>query len=183
LTISCGKKNTPIETKKNQNQTGSSKNTQSTASYHSVNNISSSQNKNEFVDFSWSENNQEKKLSDFKGKVIVLNFWATWCPPCRKEIPALSEIASDYKDKDLQMIGISVDQNPQALVNFLRTNSITYKVLHESGILLEKYMALAGQGEGVIPQTYVIDKKGKVVETIIGSRSKQDFLNIINKYM
>jgi peroxiredoxin len=56
-------------------------------------------------------------------------------------------------------------------------------VLHEAGGLLDKYMAAAGQDQGVIPQTYVIDKKGKVVETIIGSRSKQDFKNIIGKYM
>jgi thiol-disulfide isomerase/thioredoxin len=175
-----------MEIKKNQNQTSGQTNEQTTASttiYFSVNNIGNSPGKNEFVDFSWSENNHEKKLSDFKGKVIVLNFWATWCPPCRKEIPALSEIASDYKDEDFEIIGISVDQNPQALANFLKANFIPYKVLHEPGGLLEKYMAIAGQNDGVIPQTYVINKKGKIVETIIGSRSKQAFTDIIKKYM
>jgi len=186
LMISCGKKNQSPEIQKNRQQTTNQSGTQSdvsTSSYYSVKNVGTSAGNNEFVDFSWNEESREKKLSDYKGKVIVLNFWATWCPPCRKEIPALSEIANDYRDKDFEMIGISVDQNPQALVNFLKSNSISYKVLHEAGGLLEKYMAVAGQGQGVIPQTYVIDKDGKVVETIVGSRSKQDFINIINKYM
>ena len=186
LMISCGKKNQSPEIQKNRQQTTNQSNTQSNvpaSSYYSVKDVGSSAGENEFVDFSWNEDANEKKLSDYKGKVIVLNFWATWCGPCRKEIPALSEIANVYKDKDFQMIGISVDQNPQALVNFLKSNSISYKVLHEAGGLLDKYMTIAGQDQGVIPQTYVIDKNGKVVETIVGSRSKQDFMNIINKYM
>jgi peroxiredoxin len=136
-----------------------------------------------FIDFGWSENDKAKNLSDYKGKVILLNFWATWCPPCRKELPALSEIANDMKGKDFQMIGISVDENPDALVNFLKSNTLTYTILHENSGLLEKYMSVAGNKDNVIPQSFIIDKNGKIVESIIGSRSKEDFVKLINKYM
>ena len=137
----------------------------------------------ELVDFSWNENGQEKKLSDFKGKVILLNFWATWCPPCKRELPDLSSIARDLDGKDFKIIGISVDEQPGAMESYLKANSLPYTVIHEQGDLLGKYMSVTGGDQNVIPQTFIIYKKGRVVETLIGSRSKQDFLSLINKYL
>lgn len=197
LAFSCGKKDEPVNTTQNnkpqtQQQQSPQTNNQTTTTqtqkkpsgaYYVVKNVGTSAGEKQFVDFSWSENEKEKKLSDYKGKVILLNFWATWCPPCKKELPALSEISKDLEGKNFQMIGISVDENPTALVSFLKSNALPFTILHENGELLEKYMGVTGSRENVIPQTFIIDKNGKVVENIIGSRSKNDFVSIINKYM
>lgn len=148
-----------------------------------VKSIGTVNSKNEMVDFSWTEDGREIKLSDFKGKVILLNFWATWCPPCRKELPDLSQISNELKDKNFVMIGISVDENQQVLDNFLKSNKLPYTIVHEPTDLVLKYMESAGQNQNVVPQTYIIDKNGKIVETILGARGKKDFLNLINKYL
>ena len=186
LFISCGKK-TETTTQKDtpgQQKNQGSQNTQTTgqtASYK-VDKIGAS-SKDDMVDFTWNENGKDVKLSDYKGKVILVNFWATWCGPCRRELPSLSQISNELKDKDFKMVGVSVDDNPAALSGFLQSNSLSYTILHEPNELVGKYMEVTGQRDNVIPQTYLIDKKGKVVEVIIGSRSKSDFLSLINKYL
>jgi thiol-disulfide isomerase/thioredoxin len=189
ISVNCGKKDSAelknIKPKDNtqtkQNQTQSSQ----TAAGNSfaVKSVGSTEGKNNMVDFSWVENGLEKKLSDYKGKVILVNFWATWCPPCRKELPALSQISNELKGKDFVLIGVSVDDNQQVLDNFLKANSLSYTVVHEPNELLAKYMSAADQNQNVVPQSYILDKNGKLVETILGSRSKEDFLSLINKHL
>jgi len=183
LFISCGKKNENIVKKDTptQQKNPTNQNTQSPASFK-VNNVGSA-GQNEMVDFSWNENGKDVKLSDYKGKVILVNFWATWCPPCRKELPSLSQISNELKDKDFKMVGVSVDEEQATVNGFLQSNSLSYTVVHEPNQLVMKYMQVTGQRDNVIPQSYIIDKKGKVVEVIIGARSKADFLSLINKYL
>ncbi len=195
LAFSCGKKdNTTTTTNQNvkpqqntqqQQQTDNTTQTQTTSAkeFYAVKNVGSSAGNKQLVDFEWTENSKDKKLSDYKGKVILLNFWATWCPPCKKELPALSQIADEFKSKNFQMIGVSVDENPGALTSFLQSNSLSYTILHNNSGLLEKYMDIMGGNQNVIPQTFIIDKNGKVVENIVGSRSKDDFVELINKYL
>lgn len=188
LFFSCGKKDSTTTTKENvtpktQQNNNTSNPQQSSSNFYTVKNVGSSSGEKKFIDFTWTENDAEKKLSDYKGKVILLNFWATWCPPCKKELPDLAQISKDYEGKNFQMIGISVDQNPGALVNFLKSNTLPYTILHENSGLFDKYINTLGSGEGYIPQTFIIDKNGKVVENIVGSRSKEDFVSLINKYM
>lgn len=187
LFVSCSKKDpvTNLSGNKQQQQQPVQNNPSNTgsSSYYNVSNVSSDVKKNQLIDFSWNENGQEKKLSDFKGKVIVVNFWATWCGPCRHELPDLSKISQDLKDKDFKMVGVSVDQNLNQLESFLKSNSLSYLVVHESSSLLPSYMSATGMTDDVIPQTFVIDKSGKIVETLIGSHSKEDFLKVINKYL
>src|SRR4030095_460877 len=190
LSLNCSKTNdTSVkDIKPNDKQKIQQQNTQNTqsssqSSSFAVKNVGASANKNEMVDFTWIENGKEIKLSDYKGKVIFLNFWATWCGPCKKELPHLTELSTDLKDKDFKMIGISVDDNQEVLNRFLQTNALSYTVLFEPNELVTKYMNTAGQTQNVIPQTYIIDKKGKVVEAILGARSKEDFMNILNKYL
>ena len=187
LLVSCGKKNenvTQKETPKPQQQQQQNQTQQQKSSFNSykVTNVGSG-GKNEMVDFTWNENGKDVKLSDFKGKVIVVNFWATWCGPCKREIPALSQITTELKDKDFKMVGVSVDDDPSVLNGFLQAYNVNYTVVHEPEQLVMKYMESTGQNQNVVPQTYIIDKKGKVVETILGARSKTDFLSIINKYL
>ncbi len=195
LAFNCSKESSTTKTEKpgdkqstqqqsNQQQPGDQNKqvTGSTASFK-VSEVDSDVKKNELVDFKWSENGKEMKLSDYKGKVILLNFWATWCPPCRKELPDLSTISTELKDKDFKMIGVSVDDNQEVLNTFLQSNKLSYTVVYEPEQLVTKYMSAAGQNQNVVPQTYIIDKNGKVVEAIMGSRSKADFLEIIKKYL
>ncbi len=191
LAFNCSKENTtktdkPADDKKTTQQDPTKDQnkqvTGSTASFK-VSEVDSDVKKNELVDFKWSENGKEMKLSDYKGKVILLNFWATWCPPCRKELPDLSTISTELKDKDFKMIGVSVDDNQEVLNSFLQTNNLSYTIVYEPEQLVTKYMSAAGQNQNVVPQTYIIDKNGKVVEAIMGSRSKADFLGMIKKYL
>jgi len=188
ILISCSKKDVNVDlskdgTQKNTPTNKSSQNNNKYSGFFFVNNISQETKKDRYIDFSWSENGEQKKLSDYAGKVILLNFWATWCPPCRKEIPDLSEISKELGKKDFVMIGVSVDQEPAKLDIYLKSNTIPYKIVNESGNLLTFYMYAAGNNQNVIPQTYIIDKKGNIVEKIIGGLSKQDFLKAINKYL
>ena len=169
ILISCSKKDSTDTTKKQENSQNTNKQTDKSMK--------------EMIDFSWNENGRNVKLSDFKGKVIVLNFWATWCGPCRKELPSLSQLSTDLKDKNFKMIGISVDNEQVTIDNFLKSNTLSYTVLHEPNGLLAKYMSASGVTDDVIPQTFIIDKNGKIVESLIGSRSKEDFMTIINKYL
>ncbi len=195
LSLNCSKESTtktdkPTDEKKttqqqNTQQQPGDQNKQVTGSSASfkVSEVDSDVKKNELVDFKWNENGKEMKLSDYKGKVILLNFWATWCPPCRKELPDLSTISTELKDKDFKMIGVSVDDNQEVLNTFLQSNKLSYTIVFEPEQLVTKYMSAAGQNQNVVPQTYIIDKNGKVVEAIMGSRSKADFLEMIKKYL
>ena len=186
LFFSCSKKtentsqkNIPVPQK---NQSSKTTQTTSTTASYKVSDIGSA-GKNEMVDFTWIENGKDVKLSDYKGKVILVNFWATWCPPCRKELPSLSQISDELKDKNFKMVGVSVDDNQATLNTFLQVNKLNYTIVHEPERLVSMYMDVTGQRDNVIPQSYLIDKKGKVVEVIIGARSKNDFLSLINKYL
>ncbi len=193
----CGKKDDPstkYNSDKDKQQTTQQQNTQqqntqnnqqtSSGTAYTVKSMGNAGGNGEMVDYSWSEGGKDVKLSDHKGKVILVNFWATWCPPCRKELPDLSKISTELKDKNFVMIGVSVDDNKEVLEKFLQTNKLPYTVVFEpTSELVNKYMETAGQNQNVVPQTYIIDKNGKVVEAILGSRSKEDFLKLINKYL
>ncbi len=177
------KQNTNQQQNNNQQQNQQKSTTTGAASSYAVKDVDDNVKKDQMVDFKWDENGKEMKLSDYKGKVILINFWATWCPPCRKELPDLSTLSGEFKDKDFKMIGVSVDDNQEVLNNFLKTNNLAYTIVYEPNELVSKYMESAGQNQNVVPQTYIIDKNGKVVEAIMGARSKSDFISIINKYL
>jgi thiol-disulfide isomerase/thioredoxin len=182
VSFNCTKKDDVFKDTKQKDSKSQGQNTSSGVSY-AVKSVGMADKKNDMIDFSWSENGKEVKLSDHKGKVILLNFWATWCPPCRKELPDLAQISAELKGKDFVMIGVSVDDNQEILDKFLQTNKIPYTVVFEPNELVGKYMMTAGQTQNVVPQTYIIDKEGKVVEAVLGSRSKSDFLSLIGKHL
>ena len=101
--------------------------------------------------------------TNFGGKVLVLNFWATWCPPCVQETPALEALHRELKDAGVVLLGISVDKNEQKYKDFLRRFGVTYQVARDPeariGDLYRTYK---------YPETYVIDRNGKVVQKVIG---------------
>lgn len=120
----------------------------------------------EAPDFTLSDlNGSDVRLSDLRGKVVLIEFWATWCPPCRESIPAMNEIYKRYNEKGLVILGISVDKGQNVaedLRAFVREYSILYPVLIDSKNINNLY------GVYSIPTTFLIDKDGKVILKNIG---------------
>lgn len=103
-------------------------------------------------------------LSNFQGKAIILNFWATWCPPCRAEIPHFIKLYEEYKDKGLVIIGISLDQGVDTVIkDFVAKYNITYPILRGNKEVIASYGGMAG-----IPTTFFINREGKIVNKIMG---------------
>jgi peroxiredoxin len=131
-------------------------------------------------DFILKDLSQKKvKLSDYKGKVVILNFFATWCPPCRAEIPDLIKLYRLNKEKGLVVLGVSLDMDvsPQGLVTFVKGMKIPYPILMGTADLAEKY-----QVNGV-PTTILINREGKVHTRYDGlvsaSRFEKDFVSLL----
>lgn len=108
-------------------------------------------------------------LSQFRGKPLVINFWASWCPPCIAEMPDFSAFYLKYKDKGVQMVGIALD-NPTAVRNFLEQHPVSYPILlgGMNGFALS---ASLGNKQGGLPFTVVLDAKGDVVFQKLGRTS------------
>lgn len=134
--------------------------------------------------FSWEENGKTVNINEYKGKVLLINLWATWCGPCKKEIPDLMSIADDLKDKEFKMFGISVlERDEKNLDNYLKTNPISYQILYGKQDFITAIEKATKQKIEAIPTTLIVDKKFKIVEVIVGSRSKENFMKLINKYL
>lgn len=116
-------------------------------------------------------------LSDFRGKVVVLDFWATWCPPCRREIPDFIDLQRTYGPRGLQIVGIALDE-PEKVEAFVRQNGMDYPVLMGS----DEVAALYGGIDG-IPTTFLIDRQGKIAARFEGFRPKSVFEEEIKKLL
>ena len=122
---------------------------------------------------------QPFRLSDTKGKVVILDFWATRCPPCRRELPSFESLYREYKDRGLVIVGISLDRGAVSAVKlFVETNGISYPILiGDQGIT-----GLYG-GIRYIPTTFMIDREGRVREKFVGYRSKEVFESAIKELL
>lgn len=123
-------------------------------------------------------NGNEVKFSQYRGKVVLLNIWATWCPPCVKEIPDLNELHHAYKDKDVVILGVSVDAKIDDVKQALNSNiKIDYPVWFANQDFIKQFQVTS------IPHTLIVDKKGLVVQQMLGMQSKETFASAIQNVM
>jgi cytochrome c biogenesis protein CcmG/thiol:disulfide interchange protein DsbE len=116
-------------------------------------------------------------LTDYKSRVIILDFWATWCPPCRAEIPDFIALSKEYSSKNFVMIGAAVD-DPNKVGNFVKSNNINYTICIADQATAGNYGGIRG-----IPTTFVIDREGYIVRQYVGFRPKEVFEQDIKDLM
>jgi thiol-disulfide isomerase/thioredoxin len=116
-------------------------------------------------------------LSAYKGKVVVLNFWATWCPPCVGEIPDLIKLNKTYGDK-LVVLGASVDNGPDVAKDFVKKNKVDFPVFMADSAMQKAYGGIPS-----IPTTFIINANGEIVEKIVGGNKYDVFVKKVKPYL
>ncbi len=121
------------------------------------------------------------RLTDFKGKVVLLNFWATWCPPCNQEMPSLEALKKNFEGKPFQLLAVSVDEGGwPAIDQFLKRLPVTMTILLDArGDVASLYGAYS------LPTSYLIDKDGRIVQTFMGPEDwmERTIVSEIEKYL
>lgn len=125
---------------------------------------------------------EEVKLSGLRGKVVFLNFWATWCPPCLEEIPSINLLKERFNRDDFVILAVNIDKTPGSEIKkFVKEKGLNFRVLLDPGedVSAKKY------GITGVPETFLIDRDGRVVERYIGPRDWADekFINEFNKLL
>jgi peroxiredoxin len=119
------------------------------------------------------------RLSDYKGKVVLLDFWATWCGPCKIEIPWFMEFERKYKDRGFAVLGVSMDDDGwQAVRPFIQEVGMNYRVMVGNDQTGDQY-----GGIDALPKTFLIDRDGRVASEHIGVASRRDFEDGIEKLL
>jgi peroxiredoxin len=130
----------------------------------------------QLADFTLTDlNGKSWTLKDLKGKVVLLNFWATWCPPCRKEMPDLETLYRRFGPQGLLILGID-DEEAEKVKPFIAQQGITYPVLLDPGRKVNTLFQIEG-----IPKTFVYDRDGKVVAQSIDMRTQKQFLDMLGR--
>jgi cytochrome c biogenesis protein CcmG/thiol:disulfide interchange protein DsbE len=112
------------------------------------------------------------KLSDFQGKVLVVDFWATYCPPCVRQVPQLAELSRKYRDKGLEVVGLTSDEeaDQEKVLEFLKKAGADYTIGYDDPRLSSAFLRGTENEDGTtpIPQLFVISRDGRVVEHMVG---------------
>lgn len=120
---------------------------------------------------------QPQQLKKWQGKILIINFWATWCPPCLSEIPEFIDIQALYADKNVQFVGIAVDEK-QAVLDYNALTKINYPVLiaGDAGIEISKAW---GNAISSVPFTVIVNPQGQIIHRQLGELSQKQLLNLI----
>lgn len=102
-------------------------------------------------------------LSDFEGKGVMVNFWATYCEPCKDEMPYMEELYKKYKDKDVEILAVNLDQSELVVTRFLKEYGISFPIVHD-----QKGQVMGEYGVGYLPASYFINPDGTIEKKIIG---------------
>jgi thiol-disulfide isomerase/thioredoxin len=116
------------------------------------------------------QNNAPVQMAQYKGKVVILNFWATWCGPCKEEIPAFVELYDRYKDKGLVIVGVSIDDTVEQLQPFMKEFHMQYPVLQMNEAIETAYGPFYG-----VPMTFFIARDGSICRRHMGPATKEQF--------
>ncbi len=118
-----------------------------------------------------------RDLTEWQGKILIINFWATWCPPCLKEIPEFIKLQDKFKDKNVQFIGIAVDDK-QAVETYLQSNPVNYPMLigEDKAIALSQQL---GNIVNAVPFSLIINQQGQIIHRHPGELSSQKIIKII----
>lgn len=183
---SCGKKGeTPkVEQKKTETTQQNQQTTGSSSQVFKITGVEAAKGDKLIPDVTWDENGKKVTLADSKGKVLLINFWATWCAPCKKEMPDLSVINKELNGKDFKMYGVNVffKGNP-SIESVLQTIPVSYPILDGNDDVVAAFEKAMGEKMDGVPTTLIVDKTGKIVETMVGMRDKETFLTAIKKYL
>lgn len=119
-------------------------------------------------DFAMEIGGKPMHLSDFRGKVVVLNFWGSWCPPCVEETPALNELQKYLAPRNGVVLGVAADEDPEAYKKFLRDHAVIFETYRDPKTKDNHSPIAESYGTVMVPETYIIDKQGKIARKIIG---------------
>ena len=109
-------------------------------------------------------NGKEVSLADQRGKVVLVNVWATWCPPCRREMPSMQRLYEKFKGKNFDILAVSIDsESREAVEPFMRKMNLTFPALLDPGETIRPLYGITG-----VPESFIIDQQGILVEKIIG---------------
>ncbi len=120
------------------------------------------------------QDGKEYSLSQFKGKVVLINFFTFFCGPCRQEMPHLSQLSQELKAQGFQTLGIGLASTPQQLKQIVTQLNLAYPILEGNDAVSKAY-----GGVELVPLTFIIDKQGNVAHKILGARSKEEFEKMI----
>lgn len=126
-------------------------------------------------------NGQAHRMDEWKDKVLVVNFWATWCPPCLEEMPAFVKLQEEFAGKGLQFAGIAID-DAASVKEYLKTTPVNYQILigEEGG---EDWAAKLGNHAHVLPFSAVFDRGGKLVHVETGAFTRDEILKVLEPMM
>jgi cytochrome c biogenesis protein CcmG/thiol:disulfide interchange protein DsbE len=118
-------------------------------------------------------------FSSTRGKVVILDFWATWCPPCTAEIPHFVELYKEYRERGLEIVGVALDRGGASTVKpFAERNGMNYTVVIGDQRITADYGGIRG-----IPTTFVVDRQGRIAQKFVGYREKEVFEEAIKSLL
>ena len=120
----------------------------------------------------------EINLNELNGKIIVINFWASWCEPCKEEASDLEQIWLNYKSRDVILLGIGYADTKVEALDYLRTWNITYPNGPDIGTKISRLFRIRG-----VPETYIVSKDGYIIESFVGPVTYKTLTTILNKLL